>query len=138
MDKLNKLLEEYPNWKWDLDSLKFLRGFIKWLVDKDKIDTRAQVIKDVETWWSEIKDVIWYDDRWYYVLWEKDCENKTKYRLIKVWKLYVIQKWFTFTHNEKWRITNYSNVTEPVSYDVAIAKIKLLKWSYEIKEEFEV
>ena len=37
MDKLNKLLEEYPNWKWDIDSLKFLRGFIKWLVDNDKI-----------------------------------------------------------------------------------------------------
>ena len=38
MEKLNKLLEEYPNWKWDLDSLKFLKPFIKWLVDNDKID----------------------------------------------------------------------------------------------------
>lgn len=85
-----------------------------------------------------VKDVIWYDDRWYNVLWEKSCEEKTKYRLVKVWNLYVIQKWFTFTHYEKWRITNYSEITEPISYDVAMAKIKLLKWSYEIKEEFEV
>ena len=38
MEKLNKLLEEYPNWKWDLDSLKFLKPFIKWLVENDKID----------------------------------------------------------------------------------------------------
>lgn len=45
MDKLNKLLEEYPNWKWDLDSLKFLRGFIKRLVDNDKID-RDRVEKE--------------------------------------------------------------------------------------------
>jgi hypothetical protein len=38
MEKLNKLLEEYPNWKWDLDSLKFLRPFIQWLVENNKID----------------------------------------------------------------------------------------------------
>ncbi len=40
MDKLNDLLKEYSQdiTVGDLDSLKVLRGFIKWLVDNDKID----------------------------------------------------------------------------------------------------
>lgn len=36
--------------------------FIKWLVENEKIDKRVQVIKDVETWWNEIKDVVCYDE----------------------------------------------------------------------------
>lgn len=41
MDKLNDLLKEYSQdiTVGDLDSLKVLRGFIKRLVDNDKIDT---------------------------------------------------------------------------------------------------
>ena len=40
MDKLNDLLKEYSQdiTVGDLDSLKVLRGFIKWLVENDKID----------------------------------------------------------------------------------------------------
>jgi hypothetical protein len=40
MDKLNDLLKEYSQdiTMGDLDSLKVLRGFIKWLVENDKID----------------------------------------------------------------------------------------------------
>jgi hypothetical protein len=43
MDKLNDLLKEYSQdiTMGDLDSLKVLREFIKWLVDNDKIDTDA-------------------------------------------------------------------------------------------------
>jgi len=53
MEKLNKLLEEYPNWKWDLDSLKFLRPFIQWLVDNDKIDKE-------KVWKNESPDIFDY------------------------------------------------------------------------------
>lgn len=63
------VLSRDDNWEWDwkdwhltiprLISKEY--GFIKRLVDNDKIDKRAQVIKDVETWWSEIKDVVLYD-----------------------------------------------------------------------------
>jgi len=42
MDKLNDLLKEYSQdiTVGDLDSLKVLRGFIKWLVENDKIDRK--------------------------------------------------------------------------------------------------
>ena len=58
MEKLNKLLEEYPNWKWDLDSLKFLKPFIKWLVDNDKID-RHNVWYSTMLW--QLSDYHWLD-----------------------------------------------------------------------------
>jgi len=45
MDKLNDLLKEYSQdiTMGDLDSLKVLREFIKWLVENDKID-RDEII----------------------------------------------------------------------------------------------
>lgn len=58
MDKLNKLLEEYPNWKWDLDSLKFLRGFIKWLVENNKIDLEWTEY----SYYFKIKDKSYYSN----------------------------------------------------------------------------
>lgn len=85
-----------------------------------------------------MSEVIWYDDRWYAVLWDKN-EKKVKYRLIKVGKKYIIQKWFTFTKttwgaNE--RVTNYSDITDLLDYDTAIAKMNVLQWHYKVIEEF--
>ena len=81
MKKLNKLLDEYKNVKWDLhysvstnwailydDSIIWHSwevyfvttaelisksyGFIEWLVENNKIDLRAISEKELETWWS--------------------------------------------------------------------------------------
>ncbi len=85
-----------------------------------------------------MKDVIWYSDDWMYVLWDKN-EKKEKYRLIKVGKKYVIQKWFTFTKTA-WdipeRVTNYSDITDLLDYETAKAKMYILQWKYEVIEEF--
>lgn len=86
-----------------------------------------------------MRDVIWIDDRWYYVLWDDKEEKKgTKYRLIKVWDKYVIQKWFTFTKNNWERATNYSDITDILDYETAKAKMLILQRKYEVVEEFSV
>jgi len=85
-----------------------------------------------------MKDVIWYSDNWNYVLWDK-TEKKVKYRLIKVGKKYVIQKWFTFiktTWDIPERVTNYSDITDLLDYETAIAKMNILQWHYKVIEEF--
>lgn len=85
-----------------------------------------------------MRDVIWYSDNWNYVLWDK-TEKKVKYRLIKVGKKYVIQKWFTFnkfTDNWTKRVTNYSDITDILDYETAIAKMYILQWKYEVIEKF--
>jgi hypothetical protein len=50
MDKLNDLLKEYSQdiTMGDLDSLKVLREFIKWLVDNEKID-KSKVFSFIDT-----------------------------------------------------------------------------------------
>ena len=83
--------------------------------------------------------VIWYDDNWYCILWDKNENEKVKYRLIKVGKKYVIQKWFTFTKttwNIPERVTNYSDITDLLDYETAIAKMNILQWRYKVVEEF--
>ena len=85
-----------------------------------------------------MRDVIWHTDNWMYVLWDDD-EKKIKYRLIKVGDKYVIQKWFTFTKTT-WdipeRVTNYSDITDILDYETAIAKMDILQWRYEVVKEF--
>ena len=51
MDKINDLLKEYQQYITveDLDSLKVLRGFIKWLVDNDKIELHELSKKELAT-----------------------------------------------------------------------------------------
>lgn len=79
--------------------------------------------------------MIWYDDKWYAVLWDKE-KKETKYRLIKVWDKYVIQKWFIFTKNSWERVTNYSDITDILDYETAIAKMNILQWHYKVVKEF--
>ena len=82
-----------------------------------------------------MKDVIWYTDDWMYVLWDKNKKH-TKYRLIKVWDKYVVQKWFTFTKTDWWETTNYSDITDLLDYETAKAKMHILQWKYKVIEEF--
>ena len=82
-----------------------------------------------------MREVIWYDDKWYAVLWDKE-KKETKYRLIKVWDKYIIQKWFTFTKNNWERATNYSDITDILDYETAKAKMLIIQWRYEVVEEF--
>lgn len=86
-----------------------------------------------------MRDVIWYSDEWYAILWDKNENKKVKYRLIKVGKKYIIQKWFTFTKtnwNAPERVTNYSDITDLLDYETAIAKMNILQWRYKVVEEF--
>ena len=73
MDKINDLLKEYQQYITveDLDSLKVLRGFIKWLVDNDKIELHELSKKELATWWSLENNIL-------------DEEN-TKESWIKFW-----------------------------------------------------
>jgi len=77
-----------------------------------------------------MKDVIWYTKDWYNVIW--DDEKNFKYRMIKVWNKYIIQKWFEFEHIKKWTIINWVNKTDPLNYETAIAYIRYLKWDYQV------
>ena len=88
-----------------------------------------------------MRDVIWYTDSWMYVLWDDTEKGKVKYRLIKVWNKYVIQKWFTFTKttwDTQEKVTNYSDITDILDYETAIAKMDILQWKYEVVEEFKI
>ena len=57
MDKLNDLLKEYSQdiTMGDLDSLKVLRLFIKWLVENDKIDTSKAKDKNLNGYEIELR-----------------------------------------------------------------------------------
>ena len=59
MDKLNDLLKEYSQdiTVGDLDSLKVLRGFIKWLVENDKID-KSKVFSFIDTADKPYEDIL--------------------------------------------------------------------------------
>ena len=59
MDKLNDLLKEYSHdlSVEELDSLKVLRGFIKWLVDNDKID-KSKVFSFIDTDDKPYEDIL--------------------------------------------------------------------------------
>jgi len=61
-------------------------------------------------------------------------EQSPKYRLLKVWKKFVVQKrWMWITPTSYWSLVPaYSNETDPVDYDTAIAYIKMWTWNMEI------
>ena len=77
-----------------------------------------------------MKDVIWFTKDWYNVIW--DDEKNFKYRMIKVWNKYIIQKWFEYCDFKKWTILNWINETDPIDYETAIAYISYLKWDYNV------
>ena len=66
-------------------------------------------------------------------------ENLKKYRLLKVWKRYVVQKsWMYITPESYWcLVPAYRNETKPVDYDTAIAYIKMRTWDSKVVWEWD-
>lgn len=60
--------------------------------------------------------------------------DSPKYRLLKLWNRYVVQKlWQWITPESYWCLVwSYANETKPLDYDTAIAYIKLRTWDMEI------